>query len=442
MRPIFLVAFVLAMFSPDLGEAARGSPQSRIERKRTGLFTSTERASRPLRYRAESRTEPAIESAVSAAIAGDVDGNGCVDNNDYLLLKSRFGQAVSPGTGGDGNNNGIIDSGDYTVWRDNLGSGDCSGQSASAVPIPYLDQWRSQMISYGDTHCKKLRDRSLNFDAKLAATYYDAEWVFYQIGDYTKDNKWYQCAQDAEAVYRSQYVVPNNGTVPGYWNFSHGLHRDFLSTGDASSKSALIMLAENASYAPDTTPLSWTADASMSREVAYALMSYLNAESIGEPARQRRDLLLNQAFGHLDQWFGSQSAEYVRPFMFSLTAQALITYHDQVGTNQARILDELKRGADWIWSRTWLPQADAFKYTDRNVESGGTEPAPDLNLLVAPVFAWLWHQTGDPIYRERADLIFAGGVKNAWLVNGKQFNQNYRWSFDFIKWRSMPPIAH
>lgn len=61
-------------------------------------------------------------------------------------------------------------------------------------------------------------------------------------------------------------------------------------------------------------------------------------------------------------------------------------------------------------------------------------PAPDLNLLISPMFEWLYKQTGQSRFRVRADTIFEGGVKGAWLVGGKQFNQNYMWSFDQVKW--------
>lgn len=312
------------------------------------------------------------------------------------------------------------------------------GAPYNSPPIPFIDLWRSQMVSYGETHCRNLQSSSLNFDSKLLATYYDAQWVFYQIGDYTGDSKWYQCAQAAERIYRDAYLIANNGVVPGYWSFGHGLLRDYLSTGDSASRTGVLMLSNNASYAPDTTPLAWTADASMSREVAYAIMAYLNAEHVGQQRKGRLGLLVSQALAHLDQWFVSQSAEYVRPFMFALTSQALIAFDTEVGS--PRILPAIKHGADWIWNNTWIDSQAAFKYTDRNHSSGGTEAAPDLNLLIAPVYAWLWHRTGETVYRDRADKIFVGGVRNAYLVNGKQYNQNYRWSFDYIRWRSSAPI--
>ena len=52
--------------------------------------------------------------------AGDFDGNGSVDEGDYLRWKADFGMVVAPGTGSDGNANGHVDASDYTVWRNNL----------------------------------------------------------------------------------------------------------------------------------------------------------------------------------------------------------------------------------------------------------------------------------------------------------------------------------
>lgn len=313
-----------------------------------------------------------------------------------------------------------------------------NGQNQKFIPagdIPMLADWERAMVDLGARHCQNLKNQSLNFDSLLAATYYDAEWVFYQIGDYTGDSKWYDCAQAAETIYNGFYVIPNNGHIPGYWNFTHGLSRDYLSTGDTQARNAAILLSQRAAFADDATPSESTVDHTLSREVAYAIMSYLNAEHLGAAHRPRTELLVNQALGHLDQWFVSRTAEYVRPFMFALTAHALISYDEQIGGN-AKILPAIQRGADWLWDNTWLPGSRAFQYTDRSVSSGGTEPAPDLNLLIAPVYAWLWHKTGEVRFRDRADQIFAGGVEAAYVQNPKQFNQNYRWSFDYIRWRS------
>lgn len=52
-----------------------------------------------------------------------------------------------------------------------------------------------------------------------------------------------------------------------------------------------------------------------------------------------------------------------------------------------------------------------------------------------PAYGWLYRETLEPRFRERGDLIFASGVRGAWLDGGKQFSQNYRWSFDYVRWR-------
>lgn len=313
-----------------------------------------------------------------------------------------------------------------------------SGTPQAIRPIPRLAQWESQMLSYGQTHCQNLKGNSMSFDQKLNATYYDAEWVFFQIADYTHDTSWYSCAQAAQTVYGQQYVIASNGFIPGYWNFSHGLTQSYLRTGDTAAKNAEILLATNAAFSRDSTQVSETVSALLSREVAYAIMGYLNAEDLGQPRRARLQTLVNQAFDHLNQWTVAQSV-YVKPFMVSLTAHALISYYDRTG--DSRVIPALTVALDWLWDHTWVPSANAFMYIDRVVPGeGDTTPAADLNLLIAPAYAWIYYQTGEPRFLERADAIFSGGVQGAWLSNGKQFDQSYRWSFEFVKWRQLPPL--
>ena len=125
---------------------------------------------------------------------------------------------------------------------------------AAAQPIPQLALWQSNMTSYGQTHCDYLA-QAHTLNDYLNSVYYDGERVFYQIADYTGNAAWTTCAQRVEAVYRDQYVLPNNGAVPGYWNFTYGLALDYLKTGDTTSKNAVILLSQNAAYAADSAPL-------------------------------------------------------------------------------------------------------------------------------------------------------------------------------------------
>ncbi len=302
-----------------------------------------------------------------------------------------------------------------------------------AVPIPELARWENQMREYGT----KTGDLILSHldknetDPALGNCYYDCMRVFYNIADYTGDSKWLGYVASSRIAYRDNYVIKNDGKVPGYWNFTHGLRVDFERTHADGSSQAAVLLSRNAAYAGDATPLSWTENSSLSREVAYALMAYINAQLVGEPRRARMSDLFLQALNHIDGWFLRNEEPNWGPFMFGLTAEALIHYWEHV-EKDARILEKVKFGADEIWKRAWIAEDEAFFY---RAEESPERGAPDLNLVIAPVYSWLYLQTGDVKYRDRGDQIFAGGVKKAYLASGKHFNQNYRWSFDYVRWR-------
>jgi hypothetical protein len=306
------------------------------------------------------------------------------------------------------------------------------------VAIPDLSRWQSQMISFGNKQCAAIAQ--LTLATGLSNTYYDMTRVMYQIADYTGNSSWNSCAQTARNIYRDGYVLPNNGNVPGYWNFTTGLRMDYERTGDSASKQAAILLSQHATYTADITPLAWTVLTDRSREVAYAILSYIDAEKLGQPRRARRQQLVDQAYGHLSQWFvtfswknadGTPNLTYSpAPFMAGLTAAALI--EDWKQTKDARIVPALRSAADWLWANAWNAQGRAMWYRMDNLN----DLAPDLNLLVAPVYAFLYAQTGDTKYRDEGDALFAGGVEGAFLTGAKQFNQNYWWSFDYVTWRS------
>ncbi len=318
-----------------------------------------------------------------------------------------------------------------------LACGGGSGGSEAAVPAvdavsstelkQALSRWQQQMQEYGQQHCSTLQANT-DFDTQLGATYYDGIWVYQQIKSYTGQGQWQNCINAARSVYRDRYVLANSGQVPGYWNFSHGLSE----LGDGTSKSAIIALRDRAGYSSSATPLAASTSTEFSREVAFAIMTHLHAVEIGQGDIPRLTALKEQALEHLRQWRNGQT-DYVRPFMVALTAQALIEYDQKY--HDSAILIELQSTLNWLWDKTWLEGAQAFKYTDRSTSSGGTEAAPDLNLLIAPAYFWIYQQTGQTGFLAQADKIFIGGVNQAFLGNPKQFNQNYRWIFSYVNAR-------
>src|SRR5207245_10768697 len=105
--------------------------------------------------------------------------------------------------------------------------------------------------------------------------------------------------------------------------------------------------------------------------------------------------------------------------MVALTAEALIQHYETQTPQDARIPTAVKTAMDWLWTHAWISGSQAFWYenwiSDSTQIPAGFWPtvsaagaAPDLNLLIAPAFAWLYNITGDTTYRDRSDAIFAG----------------------------------
>jgi len=295
----------------------------------------------------------------------------------------------------------------------------------SDFPADY-EAWKANAITHGRRFCSLLSDPSCNADCRLASIYYDQEKVFRKIQSTWGGTEWTACALRAHEVYLN-YIGGNALQVQGFRNFTEGLALggDYSTVYELSTKAAY---ARQESYGEDIT------NPDLSREVSYALVSYLSAREGGYVLHNLFGSRRNAAFAHLSRWFTLADAPYVRPFMVGLTARALIKADEQY--SDSRTLPELQKAALWLWNNTWIPSSRAFKYTDRIVPSGGTEPAPDLNLLIAPLYYWLYAKTGEVGYRDKGDAIFEGGVNQAFYASGKQYNQNYFWMFEGIAWRN------
>src|SRR4030095_6847492 len=110
--------------------------------------------------------------------------------------------------------------------------------------------------------------------------------------------------------------------------------------------------------------------------------------------------------------------------MQAITAQALIA--DWEETDDPRCLPALTGLADWMWTHAYHAPTHAMLYQLKpaNTSEGGlsTTGAPDLNLIIAPVYSWLWAQTGDETARDRFDSLLLGSA-SAYLAGGKQSDQ-------------------
>jgi hypothetical protein len=102
--------------------------------------------SHDLTFDAREPNSTPITMTVQFALAGDYNGNGTVNSQDYTVWRQNFGSTTSPAA--DGNLNGIVDGADYIIWRNNFGlslpgvgtilqgSGSGSLVTVGAVPEP------------------------------------------------------------------------------------------------------------------------------------------------------------------------------------------------------------------------------------------------------------------------------------------------------------------
>lgn len=292
------------------------------------------------------------------------------------------------------------------------------------------------MLDVGHQTCAYLQERIYD-DSHLLAGYYDGERVFYQIADYTGDISWNACAQASEWMYRDNYLKGASAPA-GYWNFAKGLAEDFKRTGDTISRTTIDQLTTTAVFCRGSA---WelahigtmVPGDDYNRETSYCIDTFVEARKLGGDSA-RLEQFVGFAKGHIQQWLANSFP--MQPFMCALNAEALSTYYDQISPDP-EIINLEGQLAHKMWTDFWHDPCDTgktggcFWYDNHN---GTWDKNFDLNLLIAPMYSWLFSKTGDSFYAASFDKIFAAGVAGAWL-GPKQFNQNYRWSIKGLGWR-------
>ncbi|MCF6279054.1 MAG: T9SS type A sorting domain-containing protein [Flavobacteriaceae bacterium] len=360
---------------------------------------------------------------------------------------------------------------------------------------PLFDQWESNMTTWGDHWGIYLQTYDPPTNGGMYehnGIYYDGQRVFFQIANYTgQAEPWNTHAQEAEHVYR--VYLDNrtnyNGTIPwfvqGWRRFSHGIAMDAERTAGPISVEGVLRIRDNGSYANVLTS-SYTAGwyyERRSREMAYMISAHVNAEKFGyERQEEALAIYIAMAMKHLDEWitetYASPDSHRLSPFMVGLTAEALIEFyeweianerdpsvlftHPSVTYTPTRTVPEALQqvayhmrytatveSGDNAGKSMWVEDMSGYSYATWGDEGGtgysalryesinSASPAPALNLLICPLYAWVFKQTGDLDYINIGDKLWEAGVATTnvgW--NTKTFNQNYRWSFDYIKWRN------
>jgi hypothetical protein len=309
------------------------------------------------------------------------------------------------------------------------------------VPLAAVAQWKTNMITYGN---KQVAEGTIGCCSDFTDVwYYDGARAFLQMADYLGNQTFLDFARRINNAYRDNMLITEGSRK--YAVYPHGLREFYRRFGDAKSKDAVAALHKSPAYGYHAQ---WGAPWNASREMAFGLSVHVVAESLGLPRQMPSaslgfesggslyDECVAIVLGHFEQWFVSETAKFVYPFMVGLSAEALIDYYEV--TKDPEVPWLLKLAADKMYPNplTWHETSESMMIVEEKNGVVTRGPAPDLNLMIAPLYGWVYQQTGDVKYRDIGDRIFASGVKRAYLEKGKQFTQNYRWSFKYLQWRS------
>jgi hypothetical protein len=278
----------------------------------------------------------------------------------------------------------------------------------------------------------------LSFGVETQVWYYDGARVYFQIADYTKDKSYESCALSIARQYRD-YVVSQSGNIAGNRVFTRGLRMAYERTGDTSFKDAVMLLSTKNVWALRPTAVSDEAI----REASYIVNAFIDAEKLGAPRHPHLLRYVDYLIGHYDQIFVSKTYSIHQTFYDGLAAEAMIDFYEFTG--DPRIPPTIKIMLDWMYNTGWNKATGKLVWNPDPLgptcASSCQVYVTDLINLIVPSFAWYWSITGDSVYQERGDEIWAHSLDTDITYSGKIFSQNYKWSFDYLRWRKGSSIA-
>jgi hypothetical protein len=309
---------------------------------------------------------------------------------------------------------------------------------AQTLPAPPgLAKWQNDMMSLGRKWCD---GKTYGFGWEQDVWYYDGTRVYYQLADYTQDPFWNQCALNVARQYRD-YVISNSGKIPGWRVFPRGLRMAWERTGDDSYKQAVILLATNSAFA-------WSAgnpSDAVIRETAYVAEAYMEAERVGQPRNPKLQQAARYLMNDFQRIFITGGYSLHQPFFDGLAAEALIDYYTLTGNPS--VPPAIKLMLDGDWAKAYNQTTHQLAYnpdpTGPTCNTGCQSYVPDITNLLDPAYAWYWSYSQNDTYRQEADIMFGHALDTDIGYDGKIFSQNYRWTFDFVQWRTgISPAAY
>lgn len=261
---------------------------------------------------------------------------------------------------------------------------------------------------------------------------YEPWYVFRRLNEHYYDGSNTELETQAIAsgnLFRTEIAALGTPyAVNSVWSYTRGLADDYILNGATDSKTAVVGMALLGSYAADSNPLNPASgaisDEATSREAAYNMMAYMQAERCGEAHRARTEAMVRIVLadvgetvsfvrddngatnssgtladgGHIEQWLGdyitdsdgvyvSGTSNFVThdyaPFMGGLSAYSLIYHYEhatQNGTHQGGNNSSTLTVDDGAWVDDFLVGRTVNNVTDGSTgtitaNSGGTVTA-------------------------------------------------------------------
>jgi hypothetical protein len=281
--------------------------------------------------------------------------------------------------------------------------------------------------------------------AMWEGNFYDRALIYYAWWARTGNVEYWRRGTSIALSYRRDYLELNNYQTSAHWSQIEGIELHYLLTGDGASRTAVGRVGDVFNveyYMADLGNLGGPLD---NRIQARTLMALLTSWKLNAPTQTGsvwgtllpdalNKILSSQDAAGAYRFTNTAQCGYNKPWMVGLLNDALIKYYTSFSAD-ARIPTAIQKANDYMWANDWDAASKNFVYLDGPCPEDEGGPMPDLNNLIVNGFAWTYQRTGNTVYRDRADEIFAGAVANDWLDGSKQFNQHYTSSYRYLAYR-------
>ena len=145
-------------------------------------------------------------------------------------------------------------------------------------PIPGLSQWEAHMKDNARIVAAQPERADCTNINEGYIWYYSGIFVFHQIAEYTKDEKWLAVSAKCRSFYRDGYVIGcRKYGVDGWRNFTRGLYYDWTVLHNEVSRNTAVEMARKSRFSQIVhadNVRQWDKNVDVSREVAYSINAW------------------------------------------------------------------------------------------------------------------------------------------------------------------------